>query len=388
VDFKDTIFAKDEADEEDSDEGGGEKSLGFGEFMEVVLNLRGGNTATVKDMTELRKYINQRFDSLEKRFSHHGYHRSQSAKPGGLYPSRSMSTWAQQMSEEMERTTTPGAQMQQSGTGIMSRTFTHGAFYDSSRSNTPGYFTPSSRATTPARVLSPNSRGSMHVGHHQSTRFQDLVNDAQRALLRAHELEVASLRRENTHLLEQLEQHGRLRSQLDNDLGNGHQTPKYDSANSRQSHLTPNGNNSPNDMDDRSAYLVGSGRSLKSQNYPLNGIHGDKVTPREAETVGVNPDGHAAPVVDVDESCCQQVMGAVGMDPDGDFDDPVMRGGATLPVRAFTPSFSLGGGDAASTSDETRCQEADLRKIQNMQERFEKRAGVITQRRLYKIAGN
>jgi len=277
----------------------------------VVLDLRGGNNAKVSDVVQLRKYINMRFEHLEKKLGHHGCQTSHPTRPGlaGLYPARS--TWAQQTSEDMEpATAAPGALTERAGAqteraGPSSRTFGHGALTDSSRSSTlytpAADFSPPTRAASPARLLSPSSRGSLHVGHHQSTRFQNLIHDTQRTLLRAHELEVASLRRENKQLLEQLEQ------QL----------------------------------------------------------------PRKAESS--HPDGHASPVVDIDETRCPQVMDAVGIDPDGDFDDPVctepprgraraMRGAATLTMRAFNPSFGLGGGDATSTSEETvknaRCKEA------------------------------
>jgi len=59
VDVADTIF---EADPEQADE---EKNLSFAEFMNLVLDMRGSNTATLKDIMELRKHINSRFVSLE-----------------------------------------------------------------------------------------------------------------------------------------------------------------------------------------------------------------------------------------------------------------------------------------------------------------------------------
>merc|ERR1712242_192567 len=37
---------------------GEEKELSFGEFMDMILQLRGSNTATVKDVVDLRKLIN------------------------------------------------------------------------------------------------------------------------------------------------------------------------------------------------------------------------------------------------------------------------------------------------------------------------------------------
>lgn len=49
VDFADFIFESDDTQEE--------TKLSFGEFMDVILELRGSNTATVKDMMDLRKFI-------------------------------------------------------------------------------------------------------------------------------------------------------------------------------------------------------------------------------------------------------------------------------------------------------------------------------------------
>mmetsp|Transcript_51374 Transcript_51374/g.130695 ORF Transcript_51374/g.130695 Transcript_51374/m.130695 type:complete len:490 (+) Transcript_51374:2-1471(+) len=50
VDFADFIFA-------DEDGGKEERTLDFGKFMEVVLQFRGSNNATVKDIVNLRKFV-------------------------------------------------------------------------------------------------------------------------------------------------------------------------------------------------------------------------------------------------------------------------------------------------------------------------------------------
>jgi len=55
VDFADVIFGRDE--NSGSDEVKSRNELKFPEFMEIVLQLRGCNTATVKDIIELRKLI-------------------------------------------------------------------------------------------------------------------------------------------------------------------------------------------------------------------------------------------------------------------------------------------------------------------------------------------
>jgi hypothetical protein len=64
VDFADTIFEPDYSDETDEPE---EKVLSFADFMGVVLDLRGTNTATLRDITHLRRHINERFTRLEQK---------------------------------------------------------------------------------------------------------------------------------------------------------------------------------------------------------------------------------------------------------------------------------------------------------------------------------
>jgi hypothetical protein len=64
VDFADTIFEPDCSDEVGETQ---EKVLSFADFMGVVLDLRGTNTATLRDITQLRKHINGRFTRLEQK---------------------------------------------------------------------------------------------------------------------------------------------------------------------------------------------------------------------------------------------------------------------------------------------------------------------------------
>mmetsp|Transcript_57859 Transcript_57859/g.188059 ORF Transcript_57859/g.188059 Transcript_57859/m.188059 type:complete len:704 (-) Transcript_57859:72-2183(-) len=59
VDYADYIF--DEMTAEDSD-----KEISFEDFMQMVLELRGTNTATVKDCVDLRKFIKKSMDSLDE----------------------------------------------------------------------------------------------------------------------------------------------------------------------------------------------------------------------------------------------------------------------------------------------------------------------------------
>eukprot|EP00418_Pyrodinium_bahamense_P009110 CAMPEP_0179108038 /NCGR_PEP_ID=MMETSP0796-20121207/50306_1 /TAXON_ID=73915 /ORGANISM="Pyrodinium bahamense, Strain pbaha01" /LENGTH=351 /DNA_ID=CAMNT_0020806101 /DNA_START=1 /DNA_END=1057 /DNA_ORIENTATION=+ len=58
VDLADFIFAQEYGEQE-------EKQLKFPEFMEIVLSLRGTNTATVKDIVDLRKFIKGAIAHLE-----------------------------------------------------------------------------------------------------------------------------------------------------------------------------------------------------------------------------------------------------------------------------------------------------------------------------------
>eukprot|EP00927_Polykrikos_kofoidii_P022798 TRINITY_DN21175_c0_g1_i1.p1 TRINITY_DN21175_c0_g1~~TRINITY_DN21175_c0_g1_i1.p1 ORF type:complete len:887 (+),score=135.49 TRINITY_DN21175_c0_g1_i1:62-2662(+) len=60
IDFMDYIYSSSELAEE-------EVELSFSEFMDVILQLRGCNTATVKDIVDLRKFMLERFESAEAR---------------------------------------------------------------------------------------------------------------------------------------------------------------------------------------------------------------------------------------------------------------------------------------------------------------------------------
>lgn len=52
VDFSDFIFAED-------------RELSYAEFMAMVLELRGSNNATVRDIVELRKWLMQELDMIK-----------------------------------------------------------------------------------------------------------------------------------------------------------------------------------------------------------------------------------------------------------------------------------------------------------------------------------
>merc|ERR1719174_3515474 len=45
-------------------------TLGFADFMESILELRGSNTATVKDIMTLRKFVRIEVEQLEHKFAH------------------------------------------------------------------------------------------------------------------------------------------------------------------------------------------------------------------------------------------------------------------------------------------------------------------------------
>jgi len=51
----------------DMSSGMDDRKISFGEFLELVLRLRGGNGATVRDVVDLREYVRTRIDHLELR---------------------------------------------------------------------------------------------------------------------------------------------------------------------------------------------------------------------------------------------------------------------------------------------------------------------------------
>uniref|UniRef100_A0A7S4W2D4 EF-hand domain-containing protein n=1 Tax=Alexandrium monilatum TaxID=311494 RepID=A0A7S4W2D4_9DINO len=63
VDFADVIFARDLNDDDY------ERELSFADFMEVIIAFRGSNTATVKDIENLRKLICQTITKCENRIA-------------------------------------------------------------------------------------------------------------------------------------------------------------------------------------------------------------------------------------------------------------------------------------------------------------------------------
>merc|ERR1711920_807805 len=61
VDFADFIFDGDGCGAEED-----EPELDFPKFMDVVLQLRGSNNATVKDVVDLRKFVQNQFELYRK----------------------------------------------------------------------------------------------------------------------------------------------------------------------------------------------------------------------------------------------------------------------------------------------------------------------------------
>jgi len=69
VDIKDTLFETDATMEEDPSVEGEGRKLSFSDLMNLVLDLRGGNTATVRDIVNLRKYIHGRLAAMEQKLA-------------------------------------------------------------------------------------------------------------------------------------------------------------------------------------------------------------------------------------------------------------------------------------------------------------------------------
>eukprot|EP00928_Gymnodinium_smaydae_P042647 TRINITY_DN28687_c0_g5_i2.p1 TRINITY_DN28687_c0_g5~~TRINITY_DN28687_c0_g5_i2.p1 ORF type:complete len:657 (-),score=133.08 TRINITY_DN28687_c0_g5_i2:90-2060(-) len=67
VDFVDFLFEPEEDVDEDGDTIKVERMLTFGEFVEFVMQLRGSNTCSVKDVVDLRKFVSLRFANLEEK---------------------------------------------------------------------------------------------------------------------------------------------------------------------------------------------------------------------------------------------------------------------------------------------------------------------------------
>merc|ERR1719460_4032 len=59
VDLADFIFAGSQDEDEEP------KSLTFEEFLEIVLSMRGNNSASVKDIVDVRRFISKTYSQLE-----------------------------------------------------------------------------------------------------------------------------------------------------------------------------------------------------------------------------------------------------------------------------------------------------------------------------------
>jgi len=65
VDFADFIFKHDMAEDQDNDADAEERVLSFADFVEVLLQLRGNNNATVRDMVDLRKFVQLKIKNID-----------------------------------------------------------------------------------------------------------------------------------------------------------------------------------------------------------------------------------------------------------------------------------------------------------------------------------
>jgi len=161
VDVQDTLF-EGEGGLEEGDEAASEKEekkLTVSDLMGLVLDLRGGNTATVRDIVNLRKYLNIRFSSLEQKLTRisRGSQLSHAGSMHSLQPSRPNSA-------------------------------AHGA-RNSGLEDQDAESTPDSVSAKPG----------------STPRFLDMFHSL-RGLMSAHEVEVAAVAAENRQLKEQLAQ--------------------------------------------------------------------------------------------------------------------------------------------------------------------------------------
>lgn len=103
LNLKDVLFEdnteQEEDEEEDEDDTNSHglntarrklRKLSFQEFLEVVLRLRGGNSATVTDIVDLREYVRQRFDRMDLRVQHAASVRGSPSPNGRLRTMKSM----------------------------------------------------------------------------------------------------------------------------------------------------------------------------------------------------------------------------------------------------------------------------------------------------------
>jgi len=162
VDFADTIFEAGDGDGASGAHPGDgaqrKRHLTFGEFMGLILDLRGSNTARNKDIVNLQKHMNYKFQRLENRLMNMGcVTRYDRARHGSQEDSLSGET--------------TGRRAQRSVWGVNTQ---------ETRTQTPGQ---------------------SHLS------FQDTVTGSLRDLRASHERELAVLRADHLRLLDKLAEH-------------------------------------------------------------------------------------------------------------------------------------------------------------------------------------
>eukprot|EP00419_Tripos_fusus_P037195 CAMPEP_0172785386 /NCGR_PEP_ID=MMETSP1074-20121228/205415_1 /TAXON_ID=2916 /ORGANISM="Ceratium fusus, Strain PA161109" /LENGTH=455 /DNA_ID=CAMNT_0013622393 /DNA_START=525 /DNA_END=1892 /DNA_ORIENTATION=- len=161
VDFKDTLFENDGETQDDDDAVAAateEKKLTIPELIGLVLDLRGGNTATVRDIVNLRKFLTGRFAVIEQKLA-----RLSKQNSGVLHTVSSRPSTAP-----------------------------HGK-YDGGLEDQDAESTSDSIKHCPSAKLG------------SSPRFQDMFHSLQ-GLMSAHEVEIAAVEAENRELKEQVVQ--------------------------------------------------------------------------------------------------------------------------------------------------------------------------------------
>jgi len=204
LDLQDTLFAPDSCTTPDEDEDEDWKKLTFTEFMETILDLRGGNSTTVKDIVQLRKHIDNRFARLEERvmFLQEGGNDGITVAPSRKRNTIARKTLSKGRSQpsKLEQTAPP----QEGGNdAVVVVSHEHGTIAGTSLSNV-------------AQVAANTSSQRLNV--EQTAPFLDIASSLQglaATMVSAHEHEVAVLREQSVEVAALREQNATLKAKLE-----------------------------------------------------------------------------------------------------------------------------------------------------------------------------